>query len=55
VESLATGRVFAISPSGAKTKIKKIILNLNVWGEKDKKRAALASSRKRAEILYSLK
>ena len=31
-----------------------IILNLNVWGEEERKRTVLASSRKRADILYSL-
>ena len=31
-----------------------IILNLNMWGEEERKRTVLASSRKRADILYSL-
>ena len=31
-----------------------IILNQNVWGEEKRKRTVLASSRKRADILYSL-
>jgi hypothetical protein len=53
--SLTTGRVFAISPCGARTTVEEIILNLNVWGEEERKRIALASSRKRADILYPLK
>ena len=55
VTSLTTGRVLAISPCWARTTIEEIILNLNVWGEEERKRTALASSRKRAEILYPLK
>ena len=53
--SLTTGRVFATSPCGARTTIEEIILNLNVFGEKERKRKVLASSRKRADILYPLK
>ena len=54
VGSLTTGRVFSTSPCGARTTIEEIILNLNVWGEEERKRI-LASSRKRADILYPLK
>ena len=39
----------------ARTNIEEIILNLNVWGEKERKRTVLASSRKKADILYPLK
>ena len=52
---LTTVRVFATSPCGARTTIEEIILNLNVWGEEDRKRTVMASSRKRADILYPLK
>ena len=55
VASLTTGRDFSTSPSGARTTIQKIILNLNVLGEEENKREALASSRKRADIIYPLK
>ena len=55
VASLTTGKDFATSLSGARTTIEKIILNLNVGGEEEKKRAAQASSRKTADILYPLK
>ena len=48
-------RVFATSPCGARTTIEDIILNLNVWGEEERKRTVLASFKKRADILYSLK
>ena len=48
-------QVFATSPCGASTTIEKIILNLNVWGEEERKRTVLASFRKRADILYPLK
>ena len=41
-------------PCGAMTTIEEIILNLNVRGEDGRKRAVLASSRKRADILYHL-
>ena len=51
VASLNTGRVFAMSPCGART----TILNLNVWGEEERKRTVLASSRERADFLYPLK
>ena len=47
VASLTTGRVFPTSSSEARTTIEEIILNLNVWGEEEKKRTVLASSRKR--------
>ena len=53
--SLTTGKAFATSPCGARTTIEEIILNLNVWGEEERKRTVLASSRKRADILYPLK
>jgi hypothetical protein len=49
------GRVFATSPCGARATIEEIILNLKVWGKEEKKRNILASSRKRADILYPLK
>ena len=39
----------------ARTTIEEIILNLNVRGEEERKRTVLASSRKRAGILYPLK
>ena len=55
VASLTTGRVFATSPCGARTTIDEINLNLNVRADKERKRTALASSRKRADILYPLK
>ena len=55
VASLNTGRVFGTSPCGARTTIEEIILNLNVCGEEERKRTVLASSRKRANILYTLK
>ena len=48
VASLTTGIVFATSPCGARTTIEEIILNLNCGG----RRMVLASSRKRADILY---
>ena len=44
--NLTTGRVFATSPCGARTTIEEIILNLNVWGQEERKRTVLASSRK---------
>ena len=50
--SLTTGRVFATYPCGARITIEEIILNLNVWREEESKRTVLASSRKRADILY---
>ena len=53
--SLTTEKVFATSPCMARTTIEKIIPYLNVWGEEERKRTVLASSRKRADILYSLK
>ena len=34
--------------------IEEIILNLNMWGEEERKWTALASSRKRADIIYPL-
>ena len=46
VASLTTGRVFATSPCGATTTVEEIILNLNMWGEEERKRLVLASSRK---------
>ena len=46
---------FCTSPCGARTTIEDIILNLKVWGEEERKRAVMASSRKRADILYPLK
>ena len=55
VASLTAGRVFATSPCGARTNIEEIILKLNVLGEEERKRTVLASSRKRADILYPLK
>ena len=55
VTSLTTGKVFATSPCGARTTIEEIILNLSVWGEEERKRIILASSRERADILYPLK
>ena len=51
VANLITGRFFGTSPYGARTTIEEIILNLNVWGEEERKRIVLASSRKRADIL----
>ena len=53
--SLTAGRVFATSQCGARTTIEEIILNLDVWGEEERKRIVLASSRKRADILFPLK
>ena len=50
VASLTTGKAFSASPCGARTSIEEIILNLNVWGEEERKWTVLASSRKRAEI-----
>ena len=55
VASLTTGRVFATSQCGARTTIDEIILNLKVWGDEERKRMVLATSRKRADILYTLK
>ena len=55
VASLTTGRVFATSQCGARTTIEEIILYLNMWGEEERKRFILASSRKKADILYPLK
>ena len=55
VASLTTGRVFATSQCGARTTIEEIILNLNVWGEEERKRTVLARSRKRADILPPFK
>ena len=40
---------------GARIINEEIILNLNMWGEEERKRTLLASSRKRADILYPLK
>ena len=54
VASLGTGRAFETSPCGARTTIKEIVLNLNLMGKEEGKRTVLASSRKRAEILYHL-
>ena len=54
VASLTTGRVFPTSPCGARTTIEEIILNLNVWREEERNWTVLASSRKRAAILYPL-
>ena len=55
VASHTTGRVFATSLCGARTSIEEIILKLNVWGEEQRKRTVLASSRKRAYVLYPVK
>ena len=55
VASLTTGRVFATSQCEARNTIEEIILNLDVWGEEEKKKTVLVSSRKRAKILYRLK
>jgi hypothetical protein len=54
VANLVTGRFFDTSPYRARTKIEEIILNLNMWREEERKRIILASSRKRADILYPL-
>ena len=40
---------------GPWTTIEEIILKLNVWGEEERERTVLASSKKRADILYPLK
>ena len=49
VASLTTRRC------GARNTIEEIILNLNVWGEEERKRMVLVSARKREDILYPLK
>ena len=51
VASLTTGRFVGTSSYGARTTIEEIILNLNVWGEEERKRIVLTSSRKRADLL----
>ena len=53
--NLTTGRVSATSPCGAMTTDEEIILNLNVWGEEERKRTVMASSDRRARIFYPLK
>ena len=35
--------------------MEEIILNQNVWGEEERKKTVLASSKKRADILYPIK
>ena len=54
VASLTTGRALSTSLCGARTTIEEIILYLNMRGEEERKRTVLASSRKRAHILYHL-
>ena len=55
VASLTTQRVFATSVCGARTTNEEIILNLSMLGEEERKRIVLASSRKRADIIYPFK
>ena len=46
-----------LAPHGevARITIEEVILNLNMWGEEERKRTILASSKKRADIIYPLK
>ena len=54
VASHTIGIVFASLWCGTWITIEKIILNMNVRGEEERKRTDLASSRKRADIFYHL-
>ena len=55
VTSLTAGRVFAISPCGARTTTEDIILNVNMWREEERKRNGYGQLQERADILYPLK
>ena len=46
---------FDTAPCGARATLEEIILDLNLWGEEERKRIVLASFRKRADILYPFK